>query len=496
MYFQQSSRMTEEREFDMMWHNFPNHLRELMYTMITNPASTDVTLVCDDQTQFRAHKIVLSSCSRLFQRMINNNFNNNGVSNTLIYLKGIKNQEMNALISFMYFGQASLKQERIKHFLNAAKDLEMKDIDSLNGENKGFEMDYSGDIVNKKGEKDEAISCPELDCGKQYSGPASITYLTNHLYKHHKRDMDEVNEIIKKSVESGSTKLVNCPRCDKMFDNKIILSNHIYDHHSNRNDYEKTMDRMTKYPKTVNEDIENSGIQFVQNDNEALKCLECGDKFDNKTDLNSHIEVVHEAIISIETEPPKIADRGKTMVSIMCPQCGNKFVNKTSLKKHIESLHNGMVNIEEVEEIVPVKIMNLDKITCSTCGNKFVNQIALKSHIMNHHQEMEEDMDDPELVSENQQFACSVCQSKFFDESSMKAHKSIAHKELSCHFCDFKTYTNINLLNHRLTVHEQMKCKLCDKKFSDIDSLKHHVLNDHKNDIQNIRNRQKYKVKK
>ena len=115
---------------------------------------------------------------------------------------------------------------------------------------------------------------------------------------------------------------------------------------------------------------------------------------------------------------------------------------------------------------------------------------------MNHHQEMEEDMDDPELVSENQQFACSVCQSKFFDESSMKAHKSIAHKELSCHFCDFKTYTNINLLNHRLTVHEQMKCKLCDKKFSDIDSLKHHVLNDHKNDIQNIRNRQKYKVKK
>ena len=57
--------MTEK--YTLNWHTFQTHTNELLSELYYTSAFADVTLVCDDQTQFKAHKFVLSSCSSVFK---------------------------------------------------------------------------------------------------------------------------------------------------------------------------------------------------------------------------------------------------------------------------------------------------------------------------------------------------------------------------------------------------------------------------------------------
>merc|ERR1712235_98658 len=92
--------------------------------------NTDVTLVSDDQTQFKAHKIVLSACSPVFKKIIDSNPS----QHPLIYLRGIQSYEMESILQFMYLGEGKFYYERMGEFLKVAKELKVKEI------SKGTEM--------------------------------------------------------------------------------------------------------------------------------------------------------------------------------------------------------------------------------------------------------------------------------------------------------------------------------------------------------------------
>ena len=115
--------MSQEK-YDLNWHTYSDHLREMLHEMMKSDELTDVTLVCDDKIQFKAHKIVLSACSSVFKSIINDLSHNTSV----IYLRGIQHQEMESILEFMYLGVATFYQERMNEFLSAAKNLEIKEI--------------------------------------------------------------------------------------------------------------------------------------------------------------------------------------------------------------------------------------------------------------------------------------------------------------------------------------------------------------------------------
>ena len=100
--------MSQEK-YNLNWHTYTDHLREMLHEMMKSNELTDVTLVCDDKRQFKAHKIVLSACSSVFKSIMNDLPNNSSV----IYLKGIQHQEMESILEFMYLGVATLNQERM-----------------------------------------------------------------------------------------------------------------------------------------------------------------------------------------------------------------------------------------------------------------------------------------------------------------------------------------------------------------------------------------------
>ena len=144
--------------FNLKWYTYTDHLREMLHDMMSSNELTDVTLVTEDKKHFRAHKVVLSASSPVFKSIISENLN----SSPFIYLRGIQSQEIESILQFIYLGQATFYQERMKEFINVAKGLEIKEISKdLENEHKDVDLKKefvetdeitSKDILNKQSE--------------------------------------------------------------------------------------------------------------------------------------------------------------------------------------------------------------------------------------------------------------------------------------------------------------------------------------------------------
>ena len=90
----------------------------------------DVTLVCEDQTQLTAHKVVLGACSPVLRDILLNNPH----PHPLIYLSGVKQYEMQSILQFMYLGETAIAQDRIEYVKDVAKMFQVNDLEAIYGE--------------------------------------------------------------------------------------------------------------------------------------------------------------------------------------------------------------------------------------------------------------------------------------------------------------------------------------------------------------------------
>ena len=111
--------------YNLTWKTFSKHLTETVQEMFEDKSFANVTLVCDGQRQLRAHKFVLSACSSVFKSILQYN---SAESNPLIILRGIRYEDMEAILQFMYQGETCVSKDRIKDFMKTAEELEVKII--------------------------------------------------------------------------------------------------------------------------------------------------------------------------------------------------------------------------------------------------------------------------------------------------------------------------------------------------------------------------------
>ena len=113
-----------QKKFNLTWHTYTDHLREMLHDMMSSNEMTDVTLVSEDKKKFKAHKVVLSASSSVFKSIISDNI----LSSPIIYLRGIQSLEIESILQFIYLGEAKFDQERMHEFINVARSLEIKEI--------------------------------------------------------------------------------------------------------------------------------------------------------------------------------------------------------------------------------------------------------------------------------------------------------------------------------------------------------------------------------
>ena len=103
------------------WENFIDHTKLLLHNLYDANSYADVTLICDDQAQLQAHKLVLGACSSVFENIFQNNIDLN-----FIYLRGIRKFEIEPILQFIYTGQLIISEESMIKFFKVTKDLGLK----------------------------------------------------------------------------------------------------------------------------------------------------------------------------------------------------------------------------------------------------------------------------------------------------------------------------------------------------------------------------------
>ena len=228
------------QQFNFNWNAYNEHFKEMMLNLLQSNESSDVMLVCEDKTKFKAHKFVLNACSPVLQSIISDLPQNGQV----IYLRGVLAPEMKSILEFMYLGQATTYKERMNDFLNVARSLEIKEISK--------EIDFDADDSSSQDQEYNENINPKIDNLHEEEN------IVNTNFK--EEDIDYMST--KFTTHMNEATQYHCNKCDKQFKNSGNLNRHIKSLHD--------------------------GIKFP--------CNECGHKATSKQHLGTHIKSVHEGI--------------------------------------------------------------------------------------------------------------------------------------------------------------------------------------------------------
>ena len=115
--------MTQEL-VHLNWKKLEGFALDAFKNLWRNKDFVDVTLVCADGKQIKAHKVILSACSPFFKTILQLNDH----QNPLIYLKGIDYKYLHPLMKFIYSGEIDIEKDNLSHFLDTANDLQISGL--------------------------------------------------------------------------------------------------------------------------------------------------------------------------------------------------------------------------------------------------------------------------------------------------------------------------------------------------------------------------------
>ena len=121
----------------VQWNDFQENVNSEFRNLREDKEFTDVTLACEDGQQIEAHKVILAASSPFFQNLLNKNAKKH--HHPLIYMKGVKFEDLCAIVDFLYLGEANVFQENLDSFLGIAEELKLKGL-----------TDQTRDAENKK----------------------------------------------------------------------------------------------------------------------------------------------------------------------------------------------------------------------------------------------------------------------------------------------------------------------------------------------------------
>ena len=122
----------------LKWNEFQKNISETFGKLRADTDFSDVTLASEDGENIEAHRVVLGASSDFFQKL----FARTKHPHPLIYLSGIKYEDLLAIIDFAYLGEARIYQENFESFLSIANEFQLKGLmNQFDDGVKGFETE-------------------------------------------------------------------------------------------------------------------------------------------------------------------------------------------------------------------------------------------------------------------------------------------------------------------------------------------------------------------
>ena len=159
----------------LRWNDFQENVTTAFGSLKEDNKFTDVTLACEDGQQIEAHKVILAACSPFFENLLNKNAKKH--HSLLIYMKGMKFEDLHAIIDFLYFGEANIFQDSLGSFLNIAEDLKLKGLTGK-GENSNEKLDTKSTHPSAH----QPMNLTPLQKGKSQKWKENSDYLTEQTF--------------------------------------------------------------------------------------------------------------------------------------------------------------------------------------------------------------------------------------------------------------------------------------------------------------------------
>ena len=134
---------TMEENLTLMWADFQRNVETSFGEVKMSQDFTDVTLVGDDY-EVEAHRLVLSSGSIFFQEVLKRTRH----PHPLLYLKGTLKTDIEAILSFLYTGEAKVAQDNLEQFIETAKELKIKGV--LDEQESSFEQAVTAKLPHQE----------------------------------------------------------------------------------------------------------------------------------------------------------------------------------------------------------------------------------------------------------------------------------------------------------------------------------------------------------
>ena len=274
----------------LQWNDFKENVSSAFGDLRQDKEFTDVTLACEDGQQVEAHKVILVASSPFFLNILKRNKH----PHPLIYMRGVRPENLMAMVDFFYHGEANVYQENLDSFLVLAEELQLKFLG-------GNKIEKEAEVSPKPTEQKCYPKSPNFS-----SVPDQIPVREDLLYEN--------------IFEQAASEKVIAPRRDVLHDNgpeqetseKVLA---LTDQVTKNTDMER-LDQQVKSMMLVSENA-----NPYKKQERARICKVCG-KEGAMANIMNHIESHHIAEISIP-----------------CSPCGTLFRSRNSLAQHKYTHH-------------------------------------------------------------------------------------------------------------------------------------------------------------
>ena len=170
--------MTSAEKLCLQWNDFKENITTSFRDLREDKEFTDVTLACEDGQQIEAHKVVLLSSSPFFMELLKKSKH----PHPLIYMRGLRSEDLVAIVDFLYHGEANVFQENLDSFLALAEELRLKGLTGGAEAEKepGKEPPYSKNAPLKEEIGQIIQTLPNLESPPLTGSHNTTVALTNH----------------------------------------------------------------------------------------------------------------------------------------------------------------------------------------------------------------------------------------------------------------------------------------------------------------------------
>ena len=226
--------MTSTEKLCLQWNDFKENITSSFRSLRENGEFTDVTLACEDGQQVEAHKVVLSSSSPFFMELLKQTKH----PHPFIYMRGLRSDDLVAIMDFLYCGEANVLQENLDAFLALAEELRLKGLtgggaDAERDPDKDFAQDRRVPVKEENSRKFTEPK-PTFDQSSKISSDTTVA-VRNDKINVELQDLDEkIMSMITRSevsLPAAQGKMASCNVCGKQAPYKNmqqhIEANHI-----------------------------------------------------------------------------------------------------------------------------------------------------------------------------------------------------------------------------------------------------------------------------